>query len=170
MSSQLLSVRKRRTRQHVIADLSVHHVEGFILEQGHAIHRLNSDYGYDLEMFTFDAEGYAEPGFVLFQVKAAETWQAVDRSLAFDIDIRDYNLWMEERMPVILVLFDVSRRRTCWIAIQKYFVEDTTRLPKEAAKTVRVRVPDRQVMSRRAIERLRNLKWEWQSRAQGAPT
>jgi hypothetical protein len=36
MASPLLGPRKQRTRQHVIADLSVHPVEGFILEEGHS--------------------------------------------------------------------------------------------------------------------------------------
>jgi hypothetical protein len=35
MARQLLIPRKQRTRQHVIADLSVHYVEGFIVEAGH---------------------------------------------------------------------------------------------------------------------------------------
>jgi hypothetical protein len=35
MASQIRGPRKQRTRQHVIADLSVHYVEGFILEEGH---------------------------------------------------------------------------------------------------------------------------------------
>jgi hypothetical protein len=53
--------RKRRTRQHVIADQSVNHVERFIIEAGHVMHRLANDYGYDLVMMTFDESGYAEP-------------------------------------------------------------------------------------------------------------
>jgi hypothetical protein len=36
--------RKQRTRQHVIADLSAHYVERFILEEGHTAQRLSSDY------------------------------------------------------------------------------------------------------------------------------
>jgi hypothetical protein len=57
----------------VIADLSVHHVERFILEAGHTAQRLGSDYGYDLLMSTFDEQGYVEPGSVFFQFKAMET-------------------------------------------------------------------------------------------------
>jgi len=79
--------RKRRTRQHVIADLGVHHVEGFILEEGHTSQRLGSDYGYDLIMSPFDARGYAEPGVVFFQVKAAETLETVGSSYGFDLDV-----------------------------------------------------------------------------------
>src|SRR5262245_2670641 len=63
--------RKQRTRQHVIADLGVHFLEGFILEEGYTARRLDSDYSYDLVMNTFDANGYAEPGPIYFQVKAS---------------------------------------------------------------------------------------------------
>lgn len=44
MTSPVLGLRKQRSRQHVIADLSVHHVEGFILKEGHTAQRLGSDY------------------------------------------------------------------------------------------------------------------------------
>src|SRR5436305_1842632 len=105
MAKRLIGPRKQRTRQHVIADLSVHHVEGFILEEGHTAQRLGSDYGYDLTLFTYDAQGYTEPGLIYFQLKAAEAWEAVGDDCVFDLDIRDYNLWMMDNMPVILILF-----------------------------------------------------------------
>src|SRR6185369_4383485 len=105
MARQHIGPRKRRTRQHVIADLSVHHVEGFILEEGHIAQRLTSDYGYDLVMVTCDPLGFVEPGSVLFQLKAAEAWRDAGGEYVFDLDVRDYRLWMQETMPVILVLF-----------------------------------------------------------------
>jgi hypothetical protein len=80
---------------------------------------------------------------------------------------RDYDLWMLERMPVILILFDASRRRGYWLAVQGYFSEDAARRPKKGAKTVRVRVPKRQAVSRRAIATMRDLKWEARRRAIG---
>src|SRR5438132_7428600 len=40
-----------------IADLSVHHVERFILEEGHTAQRLTSDYSYDVLTCTFDEQG-----------------------------------------------------------------------------------------------------------------
>lgn len=67
MMHQIRGPRKRRTRQHVIADLGVHHVERFILEEGHTFQRLTSDYGYDLVMFTFDENGYPETGSIYTQ-------------------------------------------------------------------------------------------------------
>jgi hypothetical protein len=43
-------VGKRRTREHIIADLSVHHVEGPILRVGFTVERFIQDYGLDLRM------------------------------------------------------------------------------------------------------------------------
>jgi hypothetical protein len=158
MTSQILRPRKQRTRQHVIADLSIHHVEGFILKAGYTTQRLGSDYGYDLIMWTFDELGYVEPGAIYFQFKAMEKLNESGSNYVFDLDIRDYNLWMREEWPVILILFDATRSRAYWLPIQSYFDEDVSRRPKKGTKTVRVRVSKRQVVNQRAIENMRNLK------------
>ena len=167
MTGQILGLRKQRTRQHVIADLSVHYVEGFILEEGHAAQRLTSDYSYDLILSTFDEAGYFEPGLVYIQLKATEVLRPVGSDYVFDVDIRDYNLWIREEMPVILILFDASRRKAYWLAVQRYFHEDVARHPRKGAKTVRVRVPRHQAVNRRAIERIRELKWEMDRQKSG---
>jgi hypothetical protein len=159
--------RKQRTREHVIADLSVHHVERFILEAGHTAQRLGSDYGYDLLMSTFDEQGCVEPGFVYFQFKAMEKLNAGGTKYLFDLDIRDYNLWVREKMPVILILFDASHRRAYWLAVQRYFWMDMARQPTKGAKTVRVRVPRRQRVHGGAIAQMRELKWAALSRELG---
>src|SRR4051812_4015774 len=109
MARKIIGPRKRRTREHVIADLSIHHVEGFILWEGHTAQRLDSDYGYDLVLFTYDEQGYIEPDSVYFQFKATESLAVARSDYFFDLDIRDYNLWMFEKTPVILILFDASR-------------------------------------------------------------
>jgi hypothetical protein len=160
MESKIFGPRKRRTRQHVIADQSINHLERFILDEGHTAQRLGSDYGYDLVLSTYDELGYIEPDSMYFQVKAAETLKVVGADYAYDIDIRDYNLWMSEKMLVVLILFDASRRRAYWLVIQHYFREVVARQPKRGAKTVRIRVPRRQIVNRRAIAMMRDLKWE----------
>jgi len=138
---------------------SAHHVEGFILDKGHTAQRFTTDYSYDLVMRTFDDGGYVEPGTVYFQVKAAETLEAIGSAFVYDMDIRDYNLWIHEELPVVLILFDASRKKAYWLAVQRYFDEDLARRPKKAAKTVRVRVPKRQAVNGIAVERMRELKW-----------
>jgi hypothetical protein len=152
--------RKQRTQEHVNADLSIHHTEGFILDAGHTAQRLSSDYGYDLVMWTFDEDGYAESGLVYFQFKAMERLQVVGTDCVFDLDVRDYNLWTREYMPVILVLYDAGKRRAVWLAIQLYFAAPDAPKPRKGAKTVRVRIPYRSVMGSRAIASIHKLKRE----------
>ena len=53
-------LRKRRTREHVIADLSVNHVERHILKCGCVVKRPTPDYGIDLELITFNKRGEIE--------------------------------------------------------------------------------------------------------------
>ncbi len=130
--------RKQRTRQHIIADQNVNDVERFIIDEGHTAQRLASDYGYDLILFTYDEEGYAEPGVAFLQLKASETLTRSRAHFLFDLDLRDYHLWRAEAAPVFLVLFDATRRRAYWLDVQQYFEKDGSRQPRKGAKTVRV--------------------------------
>ena len=157
MANKIFGPHKRRTRQHVIADLAVHHVQGFILEEGHTSEEFRRDYGYDLLMRTYDKDGFLEPEGVYFQIKATEHLKEVGRACVYDLDIRDYNLWMTEQTLVVLVLFDAIRRRAYWLAVKRHFVENEDRRPAKGAKWVRVRIPKRQRMNRQAIADLRVL-------------
>jgi Domain of unknown function (DUF4365) len=96
---------------------------------------------------------------------ASDTWEKSEAAFLFDLDIRDYNLWLSEDMPVILVLFDASRSRAFWLHVQNYFREDRARLPKKGAKTVRVGGPRRQAVNRRAVARMRDFKLRLFNRA-----
>ena len=69
---------KRRTREHVIADMSRVHVEAIAIEAGFSGERVYADYGYDLFVTTYDENGYIEPGRLLFQFKATETIERGD--------------------------------------------------------------------------------------------
>ena len=142
----------------MIADLSVHYVEGFVLRSNHTAQKLGSDYGYDLIMWTFDQNGLSEPGAVYFQCKAMETLTESGSDYIFDLDIRDYNLWIKEEWPVILILYDATRTRAYWLPVQRYFNDDASRQPQKGAKTVRVRVPKRRAVNLRAIAAIRDLK------------
>jgi hypothetical protein len=170
MARTIIGPRKRRTRQHVIADQSVNHVERFIIDEGHTAQQFERDYGYDLLLSTYDEEGYLEPGATCLQLKAAETLKRVGSGYVFDVDIRDYNLWTHERAPIILILFDASRRRAYWLHVQGFFRDDVRRRPKKGAKSVRVRVPVRQVVHRQAVAKWRQLKWEERDRVPGEPS
>lgn len=67
----------RRTRAHRIADLSVHHLEGFVLRQGHTLEIYRNDYGYDVALYTYayddEGDGEIEPGEIKNQLKATDS-------------------------------------------------------------------------------------------------
>lgn len=149
---------KKRTRQHVIAAQSVNYVERFILDEGHTAERIVSDYGYDLVLYFYDEEGYAEEGAVYLQLKASEKWKASGQNLVFDMDLRDYARWTREPMPVILILFDASKRRAYWLYVQHYFSASPQNKLGQSAKTVRIRIPKQQVVNRSAIKKMRAYK------------
>ena len=48
------TARKKRTREHVIADLSAHHVAGHILRCGFTAEHIIHDYGIDVFMTTYN--------------------------------------------------------------------------------------------------------------------
>jgi Domain of unknown function (DUF4365) len=134
---------KKRTREHVIADLSVVHVQYFIANAGFSSEATSKDYGYDLSVNTFDREGLLEPLSILIQFKASEklNLHPDGTSYWFDLDIRDYNLWIKEWNPVFLILYEASSMRAYWLYFQRYLKPGNARKPKKNAKTVRVKVP-----------------------------
>jgi len=113
-------LRKRRTREHVLASLSVNHVEGIIYERGYTAERIQNDYGYDLAVTTFDQDGYLEPGSILLQLKATDTIDLVANGtqVSFAVAMADYRAWVAEAYPVFLIVFDATARIAYWIYIQ----------------------------------------------------
>jgi len=123
------SRRKRRTRQHVIADLGVNHVERQALLCGFSVERMHSDYGIDLVVFTYDRQGRAENGCLFLQVKATERAKWIRRGtlLPFRVDGRDLTRWLGEVLPVALIVFDVVAHRAYSLYLQQYFAQHATR-------------------------------------------
>ena len=118
--------RKKRTREHVIADQSLAHIQQFIANAGFTSEAVNEDYGYDMTVNTFDGNGFIEGGSILIQLKASETLtpHAVGLHFLFDLDLRDYDLWKEEPNPVFLILYEASTRRAYWLFVQPYLERD----------------------------------------------
>jgi hypothetical protein len=83
--------RKRRTREHILADLSVNHVERHVLRCGWVVERLTFNYGLDLELFTFDKNDDAQEGTVLLQLKASRrlSFRSPAATFPFRVDRRD---------------------------------------------------------------------------------
>ncbi len=116
-------LRKRRTREHIIADLSVNFIERQVLLCGHTVERIVHDYGYDLFWFTFSASGEPEAGEIRLQVKATEQVRRDRKTggMALRVQRADVAHWLSERLPVIVVLYDVKSDTAFWLDIQSYF-------------------------------------------------
>jgi hypothetical protein len=78
-------MRKRRTREHVIADLSVNHLERLVLRCGWTVERTRYDYGIDLNMATYSADGEVENDFVSFQLKATDSLKRLSDGTAIAV-------------------------------------------------------------------------------------
>jgi hypothetical protein len=157
----------KRTREHRIADLSAHHVEGFILRQGHIVEAPRHDYGYDFILYTFDyrngEDGEFEPNCVKIQLKATDNLRVLadGQTISFAGIERDHiNLWRQEAMPVILIVFDAQREIAYWLHVQPYLNSDLFRMTADQ-DTVTVRIPMANVVTQAAIENFRQLKNEW---------
>jgi uncharacterized protein DUF4365 len=146
--------RKRRTREHVIADLSVNHLERFVLRSGGTVQRTTSDYGIDLFMKTYNSAGEPEPGEVLFQVKATDKLRvrADGKAAGLRFAWSDVRSWLAEPMPVIVVLYDAAGDKAYWIHVQAYFVGGMHRLSRRTATTT-VYFPIRNVVNDTAVRK-----------------
>lgn len=152
--------RKRRTRGHVIADQAINHVERFVYAAGFTVERVRHDYGYDLYLVTYDRDGFLQAGQLPIQVKASERLNRSRSGTTFliDIDVAHLNAWLEEFMPVVLILYEASTRSAYWLYVQRHFSSGDARRPQPGAARVRVAVPKANRLNRRAIAFLQRCK------------
>lgn len=116
-------LRKRRTREHVIADLSVNHVERQALLCGFSVERIRLDYGIDLMMQTYNRLGEVENGRVFFQLKATDRIRNSrdGQSILCRVDKVDLLYWLGEMMPVLLIQYDAQENLAYWVHVQDHF-------------------------------------------------
>jgi hypothetical protein len=147
--------RKRRTREHILADLSAHHVEGHVLRCGFSVEWVEHDYGIDLVLFTYDREGECEPGNVFLQLKATDHLKvsADGERIAFRIDRADLLAWLEQTMPVILIVYDGKADLAYWFYVQAYFERQKGFTPAKVREQVTVHVPKANAVNEAAIRR-----------------
>jgi hypothetical protein len=163
---------KLRTRAHVLADLSINHVERQVLLCGFTVERSRHDYGYDLTMHTFRDTGEAEPGFVYVQVKATDQLPLLKdgKTISWPVSRRDLKLWLAEPDPVILIVYDGKKDKAFWLHIQTHFRQRTRELF-TAGEMIHVHIPLISRFNQRAILTIARSKNESLRRfLQGAPS
>jgi hypothetical protein len=134
---------KRRTREHVIADLSANHVERHALLCGFSVERRFHDYGLDLTITTYDDEGIVESGYILIQLKATDHLKLVSRRqmVACRIERTDLRAWVNDPVPVILVVYDAVAEVAYWLYVQQHFQQRPRFNLNRGAANVTLRIP-----------------------------
>lgn len=159
-------MRKRRTREHIIADLSVNHVERLVLRCGWTVERTRFDYGIDLDMHTYSSRGEVENGKVRFQLKATDVLKkSADGSfLAVRLEWRDLLFWVNELEPVILILYDAQGDKAYWLYVQDYFRHVHWKARVKSASKVTIRISTANLLDEGAIQLFAHIRNERMAR------
>jgi hypothetical protein len=155
-----VNLRKRRTREHVIADLSVNHVERHVLLCGFSVERIRLDYGIDLMVQTYNRVGEVENGRIFCQLKATNRIRISrdGRSVLCRVDKADLRYWLGELMPVILVQYDVKRNVAYWVHVQAHLT--TWRDLGRASTRTTLALPRANILDQKAVRAMARKKNE----------
>ena len=121
---------------------------------------MTHDYGYDLFMTTYSADGEAQEGWVYFQVKATNRLPLLKdkKTISWTVSRRDLRLWLGENYPVILVLYHAPRERAYWLDVQEYFVGPNSPALFSPGESLNARLSTSQMLDRRSIREIARRK------------
>lgn len=150
--------RKRRTREHVLEDLSENHLERQVLLTGHLLRRPKRDYGVDVTMFHFADDGGIENGEVRFQLKASDSLKVIKQGTVISVSIstRDLHYWQLEIYPFILVVFNAKTESAYWLHVQEYVRLHPDCLDPDR-ENIQVHIPISNQLSTDSVARFRQL-------------
>jgi len=74
-------------------------------------------------LHTYTPQGEVENETVGIQLKATDSLRLSrdGQSIPFSVDRSDLEYWLEERYPVILVVYDAQAEVAYWVYVQDYF-------------------------------------------------
>ncbi len=153
-------MRKRRTRQHQIEDLSYNYVEKQVLLAFCMLRKYDfRDYGYDGTITTFHENGEIETGIIYVQVKATEKLAYSKKGTGFSLPLakRDLELWIYETSPVVVVCYDASTDEGYFVELHSYFQKNRLTL-RNINKTMTVFIDPANKFGPDAVSKLRVLK------------
>jgi hypothetical protein len=158
---------KKRTREHVIADMAVLHVQSLVVQAGFTAQRTESDYGYDLAVQTYNELGEIENEAIQIQVKASEDLLRFimmrEHVFSFTVEVADYRLWCDAMLPTFLVLYDASHQEAYWLDIQ----EQARSTSEMNERYIRLHVPCNNVLGVQTIHYMRQRKLAALAQARG---
>lgn len=146
--------KKRRTRGHIIADLSENLFERKALLVGFSVERIAHDYGYDLILYTYTSKGEIENGYVSVQLKASDSLTTLQNNthISFTLKKKDLLLWLKEFNPVILVVYNAKTDIGYWLYLQSYFESLEEFDLKKVTKNFNVHIPIANLVSEESMQ------------------
>lgn len=153
------ATRKRRTREHVIADLSVNYVERQALLCGFTIERIVHDYGIDASLFTYDKRGETEVIWLPLQIKATEHLRLVQngRFVTIRVERADLRSWLALVYPLFLIVYDAEKNRAFWLYVQAHYGTQRFRISQGTGQ-VTIRIPIGQRLNPGAIRKFADFR------------
>ena len=151
-------MRKQRTREHIIEDLSFNYVERQILYAGFTHNRITqNDYGYDTLVYTFNEFGEISSFIFHIQLKATDhiLLSRNKKAIIFDLSKRDLELWLSGSIKLLLVLYDAQKEIAYYVDLQDYFKKEGIAFDK-IKKHVRIKIPITNVLTPEAIKQIPN--------------
>jgi hypothetical protein len=135
-------------------------IERYFLKRGHTVLKTDQDYGVDLMVYTHDQDGYVEAGNIYIQLKATDAPRISDDRTFYSlsVSIKHYNAWLNEAMPVFLILCDAKNERAYWQYVQGYFEGNPALRPKKGAASITVRLPVANEFNEDTVEYVRSRK------------
>lgn len=87
--------------------------------------RFVQDYGYDAAIYTYNQQGELENGAIFVQLKATEHLKhsKKHKAVEFSLSKRDLEVWLDNPLPVVLMLYHVSDDVAYYLELQHYFTE-----------------------------------------------
>jgi Domain of unknown function (DUF4365) len=155
--------KKRRTREHIIADLGVNFVERHILLKGHSSQIIIRDYGFDLVMYTYSDNGEIENGHIHLQVKSTDKL-IIKKSgtISFAVELAHLKHWFYEPLPIIFVVYDASTTEgnAYWIYVQNYInkPENLEKFAADEQDTITIHIPSENRLNGLAVEEFRRFR------------
>ena len=160
MAKKTSGEKKRRTREHVIADLAVNHVERIVLLCGWTLHRVIHDYGLDAALTTYNPQGEIENGVIWMQIKATDRLQSLKQTPAVAVRVarKDLLSWVGELHPVVLVMYDAAGDQAYWYHVQAELQGGKVFEMARSGATLTVQIPVAQRINEEAIREFQQLK------------
>jgi hypothetical protein len=144
----------KRPRAHIIEDKAGNFLKDRFFSEGWAVEDLNQDYGEDFLVRIFESHK-ATPWSFFVQSKATDKMKKHllknGKFISFRIESQHVLHWRQFWEPVLLIVFDVSRRVAYWEVIQDSLGK--TDLGRQ--KTVAISIPLGNVLNKEGLRRIK---------------